>query len=231
MSGGNLNIYQPSTGSSGVYGIHIASSPANYNVTGGNITVYTNTVTGNTTNNSFFIDSTAPLFNLTVNTSNTTTQCYAGIINTPLVILGSLTLNNATAMSPIFVCNNKDLTIGGDFTSQSSTKFYTGTYSGTTLTTTGTGNIFFNGTSAQKWTYSSTSTVLSSNAVTINKTAGTTLTLAGNTLPNIATLTITSGGLADGGSTVTVTTGLSNRGVLSGTGKISYQSNPLGGTN
>ena len=220
MSGGKINIGAPTPGASGfgalAGGLDIQSTPANYNVTGGTINVFIPqgaTVSPPTTGSrNFTIYSTAPLYNLNVYRVGTTATYYA-VMNSPLIILNNFSIQ--TGNSPAFYCSNNNFTVGGNFAIQSGTTFNTGT----TGTPSGTNTITFNGSGAQSWSYNGTLSNLST--VVVNKSAGT-LTLSGNTLPNISTLTLTSGTLADGGNPVTVTTALTNNAThtSSGSGKI-----------
>lgn len=206
MSGGTLNVFNPSDGSSNIFGIHIGSSSANYSVTGGTINTYSNTT------NTFFIDTTAPFYNLTVNSQSSGT--LVGLKNNPLTVLGDFTIINGN--NPVFQNNNLNLTVGGNFTVQSATTF-----------TPATSTVTFNGAGAQTLTNSGTISTLANTTIVVNKSAGT-LTLAGTTSPilpaTLNTLTLTSGTFADGGSTVTVTTGLTNNAThtSTGSGSITY---------
>jgi fibronectin-binding autotransporter adhesin len=226
MSGGTLNVAKPTNDDVGEGGgIWIGSSPGNTSVTLGTINVYTGLVrTGE--EYPFHISSTAPIYNLNIyRESGTTTSAQllgkaaaAGpppIVDiTGLTILNNLTLVDGT-LDPIFLTTNLALNIGGNFDIQTGTTF-----------TPGTSVVTFNGTGAQTWTHNGTITSLAS--VVMNKTTGATLTLAGaNTFPNITTaLTLTSGILADGGKTITVSgTGtLTNNATHSGAGVINYTS-------
>lgn len=215
MSGGTINIGSPTPGASGfgalAGGLDIQSLPANYNVTGGTINMYIPqdaTVSPPTTGSrNFTIYSTAPLYNVNIYRVGTT-AAYTAVLNGPLTVLNNLTL--ITGNSPTLSCGGNSLTIGGDFNIQASTTF-----------TPGSNTITFNGSGSQTWTNSGTITSL--NTVVVSKSAGT-LTLAGSTLPNIPTLTLTSGTFADAGQTVTVTTSLTNNAIhtSSGSGSITY---------
>jgi fibronectin-binding autotransporter adhesin len=225
MSGGVINVAKPTNPSGALGGgIYIGSSPGNYFVTGGTINAYIDLVrTGE--DYPFYITSSAPLYNLNVYRASgvATAQILsvAAAAGPPAKIaISSLTVsNNLTlidgALDPTFSTNNLALTVGGNFDMQSGTTF-----------TPGTSVITFNGTGAQTWTHNGTITSLAS--VVMSKTAGTTLTLAGaNVFPNITTaLTLTSGTLADGGKTITVSgTGtLTNNATHSGAGVIDYTS-------
>ena len=225
MSGGILNVAKP-TNDDGAQGggIWIGSSAGNYSVTGGTINAYTGLVR-TLEEYPFHISSTAPLYNLNIHRESGTlsAQLLAKVAAggpPPIGTISGLTVsNNLTlvdgASDPTFNCTNLALTVGGNFDMQSGTIF-----------TPGTSVITFNGTGAQTWTHNGTITSLAS--VVMSKTAGTTLTLAGaNVFPNITTaLTLTSGTLADGGKTITVSgTGtLTNNATHSGAGVIDYTS-------
>ncbi|GHM99366.1 hypothetical protein WSM22_08560 [Cytophagales bacterium WSM2-2] len=194
MSGGTLNVYNPSDGSSAIYGIHIASSSANYSVSGGTINAYSGAT------NTFFIDSTAPFYNLTVNSQSASS--LVGLKNNPLTIINDFTI--VTGNTATFQNNNLNLTVGGNFTLQTSTVF-----------TAGTSKITFNGSGAQSLKNNGTISTLANATIEVNKSAGTlTLDNTSTTVPIIPatlnTLTLTSGTLADAGSVITVTTSLTN---------------------
>jgi fibronectin-binding autotransporter adhesin len=203
MSGGAiLNVAKPTAAG----GISIGSSSSNYNVTGGTVNGYTGIeITG--TDNTFLINSTVPFYNF--NVYRESGASIAQLVTNSLTVLNNITIN--TGLTPTFSCNNLNLTVGGNFNIQTATTF-----------TPGTNIITFNGTGAQAWTHDGTITSLAS--VVMNKPVGTTLTLSGaNVFPNITTaLTLTSGTLADGGKTVTVTGTLSNSTIHSGSGVINY---------
>ncbi|MGC4022990.1 MAG: hypothetical protein QM734_14125 [Cyclobacteriaceae bacterium] len=228
MSGGTLNAAKPTaTTAGGIF--QVLSSSANYNVTGGQINLYTGYVTAGTENTGY-LNSTVPLYNVSIfRESGSTTSVQ--LQNQDLTVLNNLTLDNSTnTQNPAFLLSSgtdRNLTVGGSFNIQSSTTFTPGTTTPSTIT--------FNGTGAQTWTHNGTISSLGN--VVINKTSGTILTLAGsNTFPNItgATtgLTITSGTLADGGKTITVTGAISNSGTHSGTGSIIVSNaTTIGGAN
>jgi fibronectin-binding autotransporter adhesin len=217
MSGGILNIGTPSpnTTLAGAQGIDIQSSSANYNVTGGTINAYIPS-TGST----FGISTTAPLYNLNVHREGTAATVTA-TLRLATTILNDLTL--VSANGPTLNCQGNALTVGGNLTGQA----------GTTLTP-GANTITFNGSGAQAWTHSGTITSLEN--VVLNKSAGT-LTLGGTQVfPAIAGattgLTLTSGTLADGGKTITVSGAISNSATHSGAGSIIVSNaTTIGGAN
>ena len=251
MSGGIINIGSPTTptgGTSLAVGIDVQSGSGNFSVTGGTINAYipqlSATPSPGSGSQNFTIYSTAPFGNLNIyreGAGGPLTQ--AAILRSPLTILGNLTLVDNASLSgnniTTLLCNNNALTIGGNLIVPANTAFYTGTSTGTTsgahpnqatgittpiTTPAGTSTITFNGSGAQTWTHASAAgTVLTSNNVIINKSAGTLSVTAGTTLPTIGTLTLTSGTFNDGGNTITVN-GLTNNAVhtSTGTGSITY---------
>ena len=222
MSGGTINVANPVTGGTTTEGgILISASAANIQVTGGTV----NAICPASATN-FRINSTAPFYDLNISKAGAGTSIASlntmtfddGAVFTPaqqpLTVLNNLTL--VTGNTPTLTCNGVNVTIGGNFDMQTGTTF-----------TPGTNVITFNGTGAQTWT-NNAATFTSLASVVMSKTAGTTLTLAGaNVFPNITTaLTLTSGTLADGGKTITVSgTGtLTNNATHSGAGVIDYTS-------
>jgi len=185
----------------------LGSSSANYSVTGGTVNLYTGTERSTPLSYPGYINTTVPFYNLNIYEESATTE-NAALQTNSLIVLNNLTIN--TGNTPTFTTNNLNVTVGGNFTINSGTTYDPGT--GTTT---------FNGTGAQTWTHDGTISALAS--VVMNKSAGT-LTLAGTqTFPNITTaLTLTSGTLADGGKTVTVTGALTNNATHSGSGSITY---------
>jgi fibronectin-binding autotransporter adhesin len=223
MSGGSLNVAEPISVNNGsgafLGGIMINSASSSTQVTGGTVRVSIPASANN-----FTITSTAPFYNLTIDKigAGAATAILNGIsafdgVSTiteaaqPLIVLNNLTLT--TGNTPTLDCNSNNLTVGGNFDVQASTTF-----------TPGANTVTFNGSAAQSWTHNGTITSLAS--VVVNKTVGTTLTLAGaNVFPGITTaLTLTSGTLADGGKTVTVTGAgiLTNNATHTGAGVIDY---------
>lgn len=213
MSGGTLNVASPITGPTTINGgIGINASASNLSVTGGTVNV--NIPTDGT---NFGIASTASFYNLNVldqggigsvqlTNMNVDDGFTTFTVNAaPLQVLNNLTI--VTGNTPILDCNGINLLVGGNFDIQNLTTF-----------TPGANTTTFNGAAAQSWTHNGTITSL--NNVVLNKSAGT-LTLGGtNVFPNISGLTLTSGTLADGGKTITVTSTLSNSATHSGAGAI-----------
>jgi fibronectin-binding autotransporter adhesin len=196
----------------------VASSSANYNVTGGTVNFYMGAEIAGGSYPGYII-TTAPLYSVNIYEESATTET-AQLQTNSLIVLNSLTIN--TTNSPSFVTNNLNVTVGGNFIINTGATY-----------TPGTGTTTFNGTSAQVWTHDGTISALAS--VVMNKASGT-LTLAGSqAFPSITTvLTLTAGILADGGKTVTVTGTLSNSATHSGSGVIIYNNagaSTIGGNN
>ena len=236
MSGGTINIGSPTSGASGsgalAGGLDIQSTSANYNVTGGTINVYIPRNTSPTApstspsplsgSNNFTIYSTAPLGNINIYREGTTDNRTA-ILNSALTVLGSIYIDGTN--TPTLNGNNKNVTIGGNLTVSNGATF-----------TPGTSIITFNGTGAQLLTNNGNISTLANTTIVVNKTTGSVLTLAGTASPvlpaTLNALTLTSGTLADGGTTVTVTTNLTNNAVhtSTGAGSITYTgTNAIGG--
>lgn len=216
MTGGTLNVGQPTSNAPG--GIEILSSSTNYFVTGGTINAYIPS-----TGNNFTISSTAPFYNFNVYREGTTSALTASI-TAALTVLNNFAI--ITGNSPTFSTGANSLTIGGNFTVNSGTTFTSPTSTANPIT--------FNGSSAQTLTNNGTISALTNTTLVVNKTG--TLTLAGTTSPvlpaNLNTLTLSAGTLADGGSTITVTTGLTNNATHSGAGNITYSGTAaIGGNN
>jgi len=209
MSGGTLNIGNPSQNSTlpTAQGIDIRSASSNYNVTGGTINAYI----PNSAGYNFGINTSAPLYDLNIN-SEGTSGGFTAVLNHNLTVLHNLIL--VTGNSPTLNCSGKGLTVGGDFNIQASTIF---TPTSNTIT--------FNGSGAQTFTYNGVITASSLDSLVVNKSGGT-LTLAGTgtftsaSNTNIPTLILTSGTLADAGKTIDVTSALTNNATHSGAGQI-----------
>jgi hypothetical protein len=226
MSNGTLNIASPITGTTTTNGgIAINANSSNISVTGGTVNCYIPTDGSN-----FGIASNASFYNLNIldqggtgSVSLSNVAINDGVTSFTVTASALQVINNLTIVTgntPILNCNGLNLSVGGNFDVQASTTF-----------TPGSNIITFNGSGSQTWTNSGTITSL--NSVVVNKSAGT-LTLSGSTLPNVPTLTLTSGTFADGGQTVTVTTTLTNNAThtSSGSGNITFSgTNAIAGAN
>lgn len=226
MSNGTLNIASPITGTTTTNGgIAINANSSNISVTGGTVNCYIPTDGSN-----FGIASNASFYNLNIldqggtgSVSLSNVAINDGVTSFTVTASALQVINNLTIVTgntPILNCNGLNLSVGGNFDVQASTTF-----------TPGSNIVTFNGSGSQTWTNSGTITSL--NSVVVNKSAGT-LTLSGSTLPNVPTLTLTSGTFADGGQTVTVTTTLTNNAThtSSGSGNITFSgTNAIAGAN
>jgi hypothetical protein len=143
MSGGNI-IIQNASGATAEYQ-NLAST---YNVTGGTLQIGNASTSGSPT---VKINSTAPVYNLVVNSTGTPT---AKLLTNNLIVNNNVTLGSATNLD----LNSLNLSVGGDWTNN-----------GGSLTTTPTGTVIFNGTNAQ--TIAGTSGITFNN-LTIDNTAG-----------------------------------------------------------
>jgi fibronectin-binding autotransporter adhesin len=139
--------------------------------------------------------------NFTIRNGAGTNAQTVNMFSNPMVLAGTLTIESPS----VLVTNSLDVTIAGDLNITG-----TGIYTGGTNTTT------FNGTGAQAGALSAGSTFTN---MTINKTAGTTLTLSG-TSPTITNLNILSGILNVGALNLTVTGDIVNNSSQTGTGTI-----------
>jgi hypothetical protein len=191
MSGGILTIRK----ASGTGALFINAASDNFEVTGGDVRIVTEN------NSAFNIESTVPLYNLTLSKGSGTAN--VDIAGKPLTILNDLTINAGVVLR----ANNNDLSIGRHLTS-------TGTYTPGTNTTT------FSGRSASQ--NITTANPLDFHHLTlINAQANGTLLLGG--AGNVAVrgnLRIEAGTLADGGKTVDIAGDIFNAGVHSGAGKL-----------
>ena len=179
------------------------SSASNINVTGGTLEIrpVTGTVLADAGN--YFINTTAPLFNLLIDRASSTSVVQ---LNTsPLVVLNDLTLASGD-----FSANNLNVTIGGDFSIASGTSY-----------TPGTNTTIFNGTGDQTFTVN-LAAPLSLNKLTIDKPAGIDLNFAGTqSIINVADdFRLAAGTLNDNGKTINIAGNVYNSGIHSGTGKI-----------
>lgn len=184
--------------------------PASSTITGGTIQI------GNTSTaalQTFKLSTTVPLYNLTLNTTNSPT--------TQLISFGLTLKNNLTIEAgAIFNANSLDVNIGGNLTNSNvtaATNVTTGGYQpgSTTQTTT------FNSTTANQ-VISGTATPNRTHFgnLVINNTFGT-VTLSANTALTVnETLTLTNGTLADGGNTIVALGNISNSATHTGAGSI-----------
>lgn len=221
MSGGTITITRQAPGTiTPNGGILIASSPQNYDVTGGTINV---NITGNT---SFDISSNAPFYNLNLGrVSAGTGQVRLNAINwsfdgnvgntatvsgKPLTVINDLIVNSATALT--FNSNAFDVNVGGNFNLNNAN----------TTFTSGLNTLSFNGNAAQAFTVNGTISAPGLNNLTINKGGASVLTVAGSaaSITAIGALNLLNGTLADNTKTINIGGNVINNATHSGSGKI-----------
>ena len=202
MSGGTMSIYDVCNTNATALAFFVSCPLANTNVTGGTVEIIPTTGTVQADAN-YFINSNASLYNLVVNRSG-------GSSSVQLNSNALTVLNDVTLSSGDFITNNLDLTVGGDFSIES-----TATYASGANTTT------FNGTGTQIFTVN-IAAPLSLNNLTIDKPAGTDFSLDGtqNTINVLGDFGLVLGNMNDNGSTVNVTGNVFNSGIHSGAGSI-----------
>jgi fibronectin-binding autotransporter adhesin len=210
MSGGTLILRT----AGGVNFGDLFLEPTTSTVTGGTVQFGdASTIAGQT----FSVFSTSPLYNVTINTTNSPVVQQKDY---GLTILNNLTIQVGT----VFDANSLDVTIGGNLTNSNVTSTIGVTVGGyragvTTQTTT------FNSTSANQ-TISGTATpnVTNFGNLVINNSFGS-VTLAANTAVTVnGVLTLTNGTLADGGNIITALGNVSNSATHSGAGSITLGS-------
>ncbi|MTK52390.1 M6 family metalloprotease domain-containing protein [Paludibacter sp.] len=124
MSGGTIAIQKASTTASDYQNL----AGTNNVVTGGMLQIGNGSTA---TNQTIHINSTAPIYNLTVNSYNAPT---AQLVTNPLTVLGDVTIGSGAKLD----LNSLNLSVGGNWTNN-----------GGNLTATPTGTITFNGSNAQ----------------------------------------------------------------------------------
>ncbi|MHC1703483.1 MAG: autotransporter-associated beta strand repeat-containing protein [Tenuifilaceae bacterium] len=199
ISGGDIIINDRSTGGVNAFnnGFYINSAPENTSVTGGKITISTNTVRSPLVE----IFSNADLWNLDIaRLSGVGTISVK--LGSPFVIKNDLNINANSSLN----ANNYDLTLSGNMS-------ITGDYTPGMNTTT------FDGTASKTFTNNGTITPLLSN-LTINKPTKS-LTLAGSGIFTCnGSLTLNAGTLNDGGKSIMVNKDIINSGIHTGSGSI-----------
>ena len=204
MTGGTIRIFDVCDVATGE-AFDVKSSVANISVSDGTLEIIPTTGTGLSDVANYFITSTASLGNVLIDrisgvSAVRLTTAY------PLVVLNDLTLNSGD-----FNANAQNVTIGGNYFIASGTSY-----------TTGANTTIFNGTGTQTFTVDLAG-ALSLNNLTITKSAGQILNMAGSqTAINIAgNFNLTTGTLNDNGDIITVAGNVYNSGLHTGTGKIS----------
>ncbi|MDY0099912.1 MAG: hypothetical protein RBR81_11975 [Bacteroidales bacterium] len=201
VSGGSVLIYDV-VGTSANEAFDVKSSDANINVTGGTLELFPVAGAGGDDATSFMINSTAPVFNLTVNRISSTSVAE---LSTSLIIKNDLYLASGE-----LAAGGNDLSIGGDLTMEAGTSYFTGANT-TTL----------NGSDDQQINLNIAS-ALSLNNFILDKNAGKSVIMSGsqNTINVVGNFSLITGILADGGKTINVSGNLFNSGLHQGTGSI-----------
>lgn len=202
VSGGTIRIYDVTLATAGE-AFDVKCSSSNINVTGGLLEIMpvTGTVAADAT--SYLINTTAPVYDFTINRISSTS--VAGL-STSLVVQNDLNLSSGGLTS-----NNNNVSIGGDLTIASGTTY-----------TPGTNTTILNGSSSQTVTINLAS-ALSLSGFTINKASGVGVTIAGSqeTLNVTGAFNIALGTLDDGGKTINVSGAtIYNSGIHTGSGAI-----------
>lgn len=121
MSGGTIRVYDVmGNGAAEQKAFEVLSAAGNINVTGGTLEIVPTTGTLIADPANYYIESTARLGNLTINSASGTS--VVGLRNYPLTIVSDFSITAGT-----FEANNLDVTIGRNFTIASGTTYTTGT--------------------------------------------------------------------------------------------------------
>ncbi len=202
VSGGTIRIYDVSESGGSEKALDIKASSSNINVTGGTIELIPVTGSGLANASNYSIFTNAPIYNLTINRSSSTSAIR---LSTAMTVL-----NNLNLISGDFSSNNFNVSIGGGFTVENGTTYAPGT--NTTI---------FNGAADQIFTIN-TPTLLSLYKFTIDKTSGIKVTLAGsqNTISVSDNFRLVNGTLDVSNKTVNIGGDVYNSGIQTGSGKI-----------
>ncbi|MGC9375293.1 MAG: hypothetical protein ACP5DQ_09665, partial [Bacteroidales bacterium] len=203
MSGGTIRIYDVcGTGESEAF--QVFSDENNNSVTGGTLEIVPTAGTTGTDATEFRIETNADLYNLSIKRASSTASVDVNLYDLTVI-------NDLTITSGVFVANDYDITIGGDFIVENGTTY-----------TPGNNWTIFNGTGTQSFEIN-TGSALDLNKFMLDKPSGSVLTVSGsqNVLNVADSLMIQKGTLADGGKTIHMNGSLLyNSGVHEGTGKI-----------
>ena len=200
ISGGTLYIHDVCNAGAIPLAFLVNCPVANINVSGGTVEFKPKTQSAA---ENHYINSTASFNNLIVNRESGNASVI--LVTNPIVVN-----NDLTVTSGVLNANNLDISIGRHFSIASGTAY-----------TPGTNSTIFNGTGAQTLTVNLPS-VLNLYKLTVNKPAGTVLTLSG-TQPTISVnsdFRLALGILDDNGKTVNIAGNVYNSGIHIGTGKI-----------
>ena len=202
MSGGTLSVYDVCNTTATPLAFLVNCPVSNINVTGGTVNIIPTTGTLLADAN-YLINSTASFNNLIIN--RVSGGASVQLNTNPLVVLSDLTLN-----SGVFITNNLDVKVAGNYFIASGTTY-----------TPGTNSTIFNGTGSQTFTVN-LATPLSLYQLTIDKPAGTVLNFAGsqpviNVTSNLRLVLAT---MNDNNNTINVSGNVFNSGLHSGPGKV-----------
>ena len=203
MTGGIIRIYDVcGTGAGEEEVFDVKSSVSNINVTGGSLELLPDAGLDLPDAVNLNLFSTAPLNNLLINRSGSTS---AVSLSSPLTVLNDFNISSGD-----FTANNNNVTIGGDFTIANGTSYAAGT---NTTTLNGSGDQILTADIAAPLTF---------NNLTIDKSAGDLVNLAGsqNTIDVIGNLRLVLATLNDNGKTVNIGGNIFNSGIHTGSGKL-----------
>ncbi len=203
VSGGTIRIYDVCGVNAGEQeAFDVKSSVSNINVSGGTLEIIPTTGTTLADGANYNINTSAAVNDLIINRSGSTS--IVGL-SSALVVQDDFSL-----LSGAITANNNNLTIGGDFTIESGTTY-----------TPGTNTTIFNGSADQLFTIN-LSSALSLYNLTLNKTAGINISLAGSqgTINVSGEFNLVAGTLNDAGKTINISGNVYNSGIHSGTGFI-----------
>jgi hypothetical protein len=202
VSGGIIRIYDVSESGGSEKAIDIKASSSNINVSGGTVEIIPVTGTGLTNAANYSIFTNAPLNNLIINRSSSTSAVR---LSNDLTILNDLFITSGELSA-----NNFNLIIGGDFALENGTTYIPGSKT-TTL----------NGAVDQVFTIN-LSAPLSLNLFTIDKPSGVKVTLSGsqNALSVTDNFRLVSGTLDISNKTVNIARNVYNSGIQTGSGRF-----------
>ncbi|MBP8959116.1 MAG: gliding motility-associated C-terminal domain-containing protein [Bacteroidales bacterium] len=202
MTGGTIKVYDVCGNTSPTFAYRIACSASDINVTGGIVEIIPTSGTVPAEDVDYFINTTAPFANLTINRASGTTKVQLN--SNPVTVLKNLIVSSGE-----LIANNLDVTIGGDFTIASGSTYTPGN----NITT-------FNGTTIQNFNVYAAQTLY---RLTINKPSGVELNFGGTSGITISVLNefrLLLGTLNDNGNTINIARNVYNSGTIAGAGKI-----------
>jgi hypothetical protein len=201
VTGGTIRIYDV-TGTTAQEAFDVKASSSNISVTGGSLEIMPKTGTAEPDPVYYAIHSTAPLGNLAVNRIDGSASVR---MNTELTVQSGVQI-----ISGDLNANGLNLNIGGNFLIEAAGEYITGANTTT-----------MNGAGAQTLSVN-TASALSLNNFTVDKPAGTILTIAGTQgVVNVGSaFSLLAGTLDDGGKQLNVSGNVYNSGITTGTGRL-----------